>query len=314
MAGRKSDFTLTKLDDLFTTQAQRDEEQLSKIRDIPLELIDDFPDHPFKVRDDEDMMQLVESVKERGVITPATVRQKEDGRYEIVSGHRRKRACELAGFETLRSEIVDLNRDEATILMVESNFQRSEILPSEKAFAYKMRLEALSRQGKRTDLTSNPLGRKSDGKETAQIIGEQSGDSQTQVRRYIRLTNLVPELLEFVDEGRIKMRPAVELSYLDEDCQRDVVDEIDLNDATPSHDQTIRMRKLFNEGNLTTEAIHAVMSEEKPNQKEKIVLRGDRVRQLIPKNIPVSQTEDFVCKALEYYNKFLRNRAERDSR
>lgn len=314
MAGRKSDFTLTKLDDLFTTQAQRDEEQLSKIRDIPLELIDDFPDHPFKVRDDEDMMQLVESVKERGVITPATVRQKEDGRYELVSGHRRKRACELAGFETLRSEIVDLNRDKATILMVESNFQRSEILPSEKAFAYKMRLEALSRQGKRTDLTSNPLGRKSDGKETAQIIGEQSGDSQTQVRRYIRLTNLVPELLEFVDEGRIKMRPAVELSYLDEDCQRDVVDEIDLNDATPSHDQTIRMRKLFNEGNLTTEAIHAVMSEEKPNQKEKIVLRGDRVRQLIPKNIPVSQTEDFVCKALEYYNKFLRNRAERDSR
>ena len=314
MAGRKSDFTLTKLDDLFTTQAQRDEEQLSKIRDIPLELIDDFPDLPFKVRDDEDMMQLVESVKERGVITPATVRQKEDGRYELVSGHRRKRACELAGFETLRSEIVDLNRDEATILMVESNFQRSEILPSEKAFAYKMRLEALSRQGKRTDLTSNPLGRKSDGKETAQIIGEQSGDSQTQVRRYIRLTNLVPELLEFVDEGRIKMRPAVELSYLDEDCQRDVVDEIDLNDATPSHDQTIRMRKLFNEGNLTTEAIHAVMSEEKPNQKEKIVLRGDRVRQLIPKNIPVSQTEDFVCKALEYYNKFLRNRAERDSR
>ena len=314
MAGRKSDFTLTKLDDLFTTQAQRDEEQLSKIRDIPLELIDDFPDHPFKVRDDEDMMQLVESVKERGVITPATVRQKEDGRYELVSGHRRKRACELAGFETLRSEIVDLNRDEATILMVESNFQRSEILPSEKAFAYKMRLEALSRQGKRTDLTSNPLGRKSDGKETAQIIGEQSGDSQTQVRLYIRLTNLVPELLEFVDEGRIKMRPAVELSYLDEDCQRDVVDEIDLNDATPSHDQTIRMRKLFNEGNLTTEAIHAVMSEEKPNQKEKIVLRGDRVRQLIPKNIPVSQTEDFVCKALEHYNKFLRNRAERDSR
>ena len=314
MAGRKSDFTLTKLDDLFTTQAQRDEEQLSKIRDIPLELIDDFPDHPFKVRDDEDMMQLVESVKERGVITPATVRQKEDGRYELVSGHRRKRACELAGFETLRSDIVDLNRDEATILMVESNFQRSEILPSEKAFAYKMRLEALSRQGKRTDLTSNPLGRKSDGKETAQIIGEQSGDSQTQVRRYIRLTNLVPELLEFVDEGRIKMRPAVELSYLDEDCQRDVVDEIDLNDATPSHDQTIRMRKLFNEGNLTTEAIHAVMSEEKPNQKEKIVLRGDRVRQLIPKNIPVSQTEDFVCKALEHYNKFLRNRAERDSR
>lgn len=310
MAGRKSDFTLTKLDDLFTTQAQRDEEQLSKIRDIPLELIDDFPDHPFKVRDDEDMMQLVESVKERGVITPATVRQKEDGRYELVSGHRRKRACELAGFKTLRSEIVDLNRDEATILMVESNFQRSEILPSEKAFAYKMRLEAMKRQGFRSDLTSDPVGQKF----SVEKIADNSNDSKTQIQRYIRLTNLVPELLEFVDEGRIKMRPAVELSYLDEDCQRDVVDEIDLNDATPSHDQTIRMRKLFNEGNLTTEAIHAVMSEEKPNQKEKIVLRGDRVRQLIPKNIPVSQTEDFVCKALEHYNKFLRNRAERDSR
>lgn len=288
MAGRKSDFTLTKLDDLFTTQAQRDEEQLSKIRDIPLELIDDFPDHPFKVRDDEDMMQLVESVKERGVITPATVRQKEDGRYELVSGHRRKRACELAGFETLRSEIVDLNRDEATILMVESNFQRSEILPSEKAFAYKMRLEAMKRQGQRTDLTSTPLVEKLAGKDALSVsrIGEEVGESREQIRRYIRLTNLVPELLEFVDEGRIKMRPAVELSYLDEDCQRDVVDEIDLNDATPSHDQTIRMRKLFNEGNLTTEAIHAVMSEEKPNQKEKIVLRGDRVRQLIPKTFP----------------------------
>ena len=311
MAGRKSDFTLTKLDDLFTTQAQRDEEQLSKIRDIPLELIDDFPDHPFKVRDDEDMMQLVESVKERGVITPATVRQKEDGRYELVSGHRRKRACELAGYETLRSEIVDLNRDEATILMVESNFQRSEILPSEKAFAYKMRLEAMKRQGQRTDLTLSPVGTKL---RTADELAQECGDSRNQIHRYVRLTNLVPELLEFVDEGRIKMRPAVELSYLDEECQRDVVDEIDLNDATPSHDQTIRMRKLFNEGNLTTEAIHAVMSEEKPNQREKIVLRGDRVRQLIPKNIPVSQTEDFVCKALEHYNKFLRNRAERDSR
>ena len=312
MAGRKSDFTLTKLDDLFTTQAQRDEEQLSKIRDIPLELIDDFPDHPFKVRDDEDMMQLVESVKERGVITPATVRQKEDGRYELVSGHRRKRACELAGFETLRSEIVDLNRDEATILMVESNFQRSEILPSEKAFAYKMRLEAMKRQaGRPRKENVSPVGT---NLRTDEQIAQETGDSRNQIHRYVRLTNLVPELLEFVDEGRIKMRPAVELSYLDEDCRRDVVDEIDLNDATPSHDQTIRMRKLFNEGNLTTEAIHAVMSEEKPNQKEKIVLRGDRVRQLIPKNIPVSQTEDFVCKALEHYNKFLRNRAERDSR
>ena len=311
MAGRKSDFTLTKLDDLFTTQEQRDEAKLAKIRDIPLELIDDFPDHPFKVRDDEDMLQLVESIKERGVITAATVRQKEDGRYELVSGHRRKRACELAGFETLRCEVVDLNRDEATILMVESNYQRSQILPSEKAFAYKMRLDAMNRQGQRTDLTSTPLVSKLRANEE---LGEKVGESREQIRRYIRLTNLVPELLEFVDEGKIKMRPAVELSYLDEDCQRDVVDEIDLNDATPSHDQAIRMRKFFEEGNLTTEAIKAIMSEEKPNQKEKIVLRGDRVRQLIPRNIPVSQTEDFVCKALEHYNKYLRNRSERDSR
>lgn len=310
MAGRKSDFTLTKLDDLFSTQEQRDEEKLSKIRDIPLTEIDDFPDHPFKVRDDEDMAQLIESIKERGVITPATVRQKEDGRYELISGHRRKRACELTGFDTLRCEVVDLNRDEATILMVESNYQRSQILPSEKAYAYKMRLEAIKRQGQRTDLTSRPVGKKLSVSE----VSDDVGDSERQVHRYIRLTNLVPELLDYVDEGRIKMRPAVELSFLDEDSQRDVVDEIDLNDATPSHDQTIRMRKFFEEGKLTTEAIQAIMSEEKPNQREKIVLRGDRVRQLIPKNIPISQTEDFVCKALEHYNKFLRSRADRDSR
>ncbi len=314
MAGRKSDFTLPTLDDLFSTQELRDDAKLSKIRDIPLELIDDFPDHPFKVRDDEDMIQLVESVKERGVITPATVRQKEDGRYELISGHRRKRACELAGFEALRCEVVDLDRDAATVLMVESNYQRSQILPSEKAFAYKMRLDALSRQGKRTDLTSDPVGGKWDGKETAQMIGEQSGDSQTQVRRYIRLTNLVQELLDLVDEGKIKMRPAVELSYLDEDSQRVVVDEIDLNQCTPSHDQTIRMRKFFTEGKLTPEVVSAIMSEEKPNQREKIVLRGDKVRSLIPKNIPVSQTEEYVVKALEHYSRFLRQRAERDSR
>lgn len=315
MAGRKSDFNLTRLDDLFTTQAQREEERLSKIRDIPLELIDDFPDHPFKVRDDEDMQQLVESIKERGVITPATVRQKEDGRYELVSGHRRKRASELAGFETLRCEVVELNRDEATILMVESNFQRSQILPSEKAFAYKMRLEAMKRQaGRPSKENSDPVGPNLIGTRSNSLLAEETGDSTSQIKRYVRLTNLVPELLEFVDEGRIKMRPAVELSYLDEDCQRDVVDEIDMNDATPSHDQTIRMRKFFDEGKLTTEAIQAIMSEEKPNQKEKIVLRGDRVRQLIPKNIPISQTEDFVCKALEHYNKYLRQRAERDSR
>lgn len=316
MAGRKSDFSLPMLDDLFSTQEQREEAKLSKIRDIPITEIDDFPDHPFKVRDDEDMIQLVESIKERGVITPATVRQKEDGRYELVSGHRRKRASELAGYETLRCEVVDLTREEATILMVESNFQRSQILPSEKAFAYKMRLEAMKNQGKRTDLTSTPLVEKLGGKEALSVtkIGEEVGESREQIRRYIRLTYLVPELLEFVDEGRIKMRPAVEISYLDEESQRDIVDEIDMNDCTPSHAQTIKMRKFFEEGKLTTEVISSIMSEDKPNQKEKIVLRGERVRQLIPKNIPLNQTEDFVCKALEHYTRFLRNRAERDSR
>ena len=312
MAGRKSDFTLPTLDDLFSTQELRDDAKLSKIRDIPLELIDDFPDHPFKVRDDEDMIQLVESVKERGVITPATVRQKEDGRYELISGHRRKRACELAGFEALRCEVVDLDRDAATVLMVESNYQRSQILPSEKAFAYKMRLEAMKRQGQRSDLTSSPVGTKFD--RSSEAITEETGDSRNQIHRYIRLTNLVPELLDLVDEGKIKMRPAVELSYLDEDSQRAVVDEIDLNQCTPSHDQTIRMRKFFTDGKLTPEVVSAIMGEEKPNQREKIVLRGEKVRSLIPKNIPVSQTEDYVVKALEHYSRFLRQRAERDSR
>ena len=315
MAGRKSDFTLPTLDDLFSTQELRDDAKLSKIRDIPLELIDDFPDHPFKVRDDEDMIQLVESVKERGVITPATVRQKEDGRYELISGHRRKRACELAGFEALRCEVVDLDRDAATVLMVESNYQRSQILPSEKAFAYKMRLEAMKRQaGRPSKENSVPVAQNYEGKTSRELLGEQVGESQDQVRRYIRLTNLVPELLELVDEGKIKMRPAVELSYLDEASQRAVVDEIDLNQCTPSHDQTIRMRKFFTDGKLTPEVVSAIMGEEKPNQREKIVLRGDKVRSLIPKNIPVSQTEDYVVKALEHYSRFLRQRAERDSR
>ena len=311
MAGRKSDFTLPTLDELFTTQELRDDAKLSKIRDIPLELIDDFPGHPFKVRDDEDMIQLVESVKERGVITPATVRPKEDVRYELVSGNRRKRACELAGFDTLRCEVVDLDRDAATVLMVESNYQRSQILPSEKAFAYKMRLEAMKRQAGRPSKDNLvPVGLNFSRVE----LSEQSGESQTQIQRYIRLTNLVPELLDLVDEGKIKMRPAVELSYLDEDSQRAVVDEIDLNQCTPSHDQTIRMRQFFTDGKLTPEVVSAIMGEEKPNQREKIVLRSDKVRSLIPKNIPLAQTEDYVVKALEHYSRFLRQRAERDSR
>ena len=319
MAGRKSDFTLPKFDDIFSTQEMRDDEKLAKIRDIPIELIDNFPEHPYRVQDDEDMMQLAESIKERGVITPATVRQKEDGRYELISGHRRKRASELAGFETLRCEVVDLTRDEAIILMVESNYQRTQQLPSERAFAYKMRLDALTRQGKRTDLTCATELHKSDGKKSRDTVADKSGET---VRRYVRLTYLVPELLDLVDNSVIKdkdclqmaLKPAVELSYLNEDCQRDVVEEIDLNDCTPSHDQTIRMRRMFEQGKLTPEAIQAIMSEQKPNQREKIVLRGDRVRQLIPKSVPLNQTEDFVCKALEHYNNFLRKRAERDTR
>ena len=311
MAGRKSDFTLPTLDDLFSTQELRDDAKLSKIRDIPLELIDDFPDHPFKVKLDEDMDQLIQSIKERGIITPVTLRPKEDGRYEIVSGHRRKKACELAGFETVKAEVREMTRDEAIILMVESNFQRSQILPSEKAFAYKMRLEAIKRQAGRPSKDNLvPVGLNFSRVE----LSEQSGESQTQIQRYIRLTSLVPELLDLVDEGKIKMRPAVELSYLDEDSQRAVVDEIDLNQCTPSHDQTIRMRKFFTDGKLTPEVVSAIMGEEKPNQREKIVLRGDKVRSLIPKNIPVSQTEDYVVKALEHYSRFLRQRAERDSR
>lgn len=313
MAERKSDFALSTLDDLFSTQQEREDAKLEKIRDIPLDLIDDFPDHPFHVRDDEDMVQLVESIKANGVLTPAVLRQKEDGRYEIVSGHRRKRACELAGLTTLRSEIKDLTRDEAIVYMVESNFQRTTILPSEKAFAYKMRLEAIKRQGQRTDLTSATLLQKL-GKTSREIIAENSGESHEQVRKYIRLTNLIPELLQLVDEGRIKMRPAVELSYLDEDSQRDVALQIDINDCTPSHDQTIRMRKMFESGKLTTEVVEAIMSEEKPNQRERIVLHGDRVRSLIPKSVKLKDTEDYVCKALEHYRRYLRSRAERDGR
>lgn len=310
MAERKSDFALPTLDDLFSTQQEREDAKLEKIRNIPLDMIDDFPDHPFHVRDDEDMVQLVESIKANGVLTPAVLRQKEDGRYEIVSGHRRKRACELAGLTTLRSEIKDLTRDEAIVYMVESNFQRTTILPSEKALAYKMRLEAIKRQGQRTDLTSRPVGTKL----SVSKIASDAGDSERQIHRYIRLTNLVPELLDLVDKGRMKMRPAVELSYLDEDSQRDVALQIDINDCTPSHDQTIRMRKMFESGKLTTEAVEAIMSEEKPNQRERIVLHGDRVRSLIPKSVKLKDTEDYVCKALEHYRRYLRSRAERDGR
>ena len=315
MAKKQIDLGLTGLDELFMDDKERAESKLPKIHEIPLSEIDEFPNHPFHVRLDEDMDQLVESIKERGIITPVTLRQKPDGRYEIVSGHRRTKACELAGLATVKAEIKELSRDEAIILMVESNLQRTTILPNEKAYSYKMRLEAMNRQaGRPRKENPTPVVSDLDGQRTNEILGNEVGESREQIRRYIRLTNLVPELLDLVDEGKIKMRPAVELSYLDEDSQRAVVDEIDLNQCTPSHDQTIRMRKFFTDGKLTPEVVSAIMGEEKPNQREKIVLRGDKVRSLIPKNIPVSQTEDYVVKALEHYSRFLRQRAERDSR
>lgn len=311
---RNTDFTLNSLDDLFTSQNERDNGYLPNIQDIPLELLDDFPNHPFRVRDDEDMLKLIESVSERGVLVPAIVRPKADGRYELISGHRRKRASECAEKKTLRCMVSDLDDDAATIIMVDSNIQRTDILPSEKAFAYKMKLDAMKHQGQRTDLTSNPQGRKLVNKETAQIVGEENGDSQTQVRRYVRLTYLVPELLEMVDEGRIKMRPAVEISYLDEDNQRDLVDAIDTEDCTPSHAQTIKMRKFFDEGKLSTDVITSIMQEEKPNQKEKIVIPNKTVEKYIPKSIPAEKRQDYVCKALEHYGKYLQKMRDRESR
>ena len=311
---RNTDFTLNSLDDLFTSQNERDNGYLLNIQDIPLELLDDFPNHPFRVRDDEDMLKLIESVSERGVLVPAIVRPKADGRYELISGHRRKRASECAEKKTLRCMVSDLDDDAATIIMVDSNIQRTDILPSEKAFAYKMKLDAMKHQGKRTDLTSNPQGRKLVNKETALIVGEENGDSQTQVRRYVRLTYLVPELLEMVDEGRIKMRPAVEISYLDEDNQRDLVDAIDTEDCTPSHAQTIKMRKFFDESKLSSDVITSIMQEEKPNQKEKIVIPNKTVEKYIPKSIPAEKRQDYVCKALEHYGKYLQRMRDRESR
>ena len=301
---KKQSLGLNGLDELFMTDRERAENKLPRIYDIPLSEIDDFPDHPFKVRMDEDMDLLVQSVKERGVIVPITLREKEDGRYELVSGHRRKKACELAGFDTIRAEIRDLTRDEAIILMVESNLQRSVILPSEKAFSYKMRLEAMKRQGMRTDLTCDPVGHKLPGAKSVEMLAGSSQDSKTQVQRYIRLTELIPPLLDMVDDGRIGMRPAVELSYLSTESQRELAEIISYMDATPSHDQTIRMRKMSDEGKLSSEAMEAIMNEIKPNQREKISFRADRIRQYLPQNMPKSQTEEYVIQALSYYSRF----------
>ena len=304
---RETKIELTAYDDLFQTVESRAEAALSKIRDIPLSEIDEFPDHPFKVLMDEDMEQLVESIKRNGVMTPATVRLKENGRYELISGHRRKKACELAGLETLKCEVKDLTRDEAIIIMVESNLQRSVILPSEKAFAYKMRLEAMDRQGKRNDLTSTPLVSKSRSNEE---LADKVGESREQIRRFIRLTELVPEILQMVDERQIAFRPAVEISYLAEEQQYTLLEALSYHDATPSLAQAIKMKKFNQDGKLTDEVIQSIMEEEKPNQKEKPAFRDERITKLIPKTVPKGQETDFVVKALEFYNRLLqRNKA-----
>ncbi|MEY8518302.1 ParB/RepB/Spo0J family partition protein [Lachnospiraceae bacterium 29-84] len=300
---KRTEIELTAYDDLFETDESRAEANLSKIREIPIVEIDEFPDHPFKVLMNEDMEQLVESVSRSGVMTPATVRQKEDGRYELISGHRRKKACELAGLETLKCEVKELTHDEAVIVMVESNLQRSVILPSEKAFAYKMRLEAMKRQaGRPPKNNSSPLGThlRSDAE-----LAEKVGESRNQIQRYIRLTELVPEILQMVDERQIAFRPAVEISYLSEEQQYTLLEAMGYNDATPSLAQAIKMKKFMQEGKLTDEVIQSIMQEDKPNQKEKPAFKDERITKLIPKSIPRGQETDFVVKALEFYNRHL---------
>ena len=308
---RETKIELTAYDDLFQTDESREEEKLSKIRDIPISEIDEFPDHPFKVLMDEDMEQLVESIKRNGVMTPATVRLKEDGRYELISGHRRKKACELAGLETLKCEVKELTRDEAIIVMVESNLQRSVILPSEKAFAYKMRLEAMNRQAGRPSKDNlTPMVSDLDTTRTNEKLGKEVGESREQIRRYIRLTELVPEILQMVDERQVAFRPAVEISYLTEEQQYTLLEAMEYNDATPSLAQAIKMKKYNQDGKLTSEVIQSIMEEEKPNQKEKPAFRDERITKLIPKTVPRGQETDFVVKALEFYNRHLqRNKA-----
>ena len=303
---RESKIELTAYDDLFQTDESREEAKLSKIRDIPIAEIDEFPDHPFKVLMDEDMEQLVDSIKRNGIMTPATVRVKEDGRYELISGHRRKKACEFAGLNTLKCEVKELTRDEAIIIMVESNLQRSTILPSEKAFAYKMRLEAMKRQaGRPPKENASPMATNFSKGRSDEELGELVGESKDQIRRFIRLTELVPEILQMVDDRQIAFRPAVEISYLSEEQQYTLLEAMQYNDATPSLAQAIKMKKFMQDGKLTDEVIQSIMEEEKPNQKEKPAFRDERITKLIPKNVPRGQETDFVVKALEFYNRHL---------
>lgn len=308
MAEKTIDLGLTALDELFMTDAQRQENKLPRIRDIPLDQIDDMPNHPYKVRMDEDMDALVESVKTYGIITPVILRKKEDGCFECASGHRRRKAAEMAGYTTIRAEVREMTRDDAIIVMAHSNRQRSKILPSEKAFAYKMELEALKRQGKRTDLTSRPVGEKL----SVDQLSENATDSSRQIHRYICLTNLVPKLLDLVDEGRISFRPAVELSYLTEQEQQDLLETISYEDATPSLAQAIKMKEFSKAGKLGADVILSIMCERKPNQAEKISFRTERLKPYLPKNITPKQTEDYVLKALEHYHWYRERMKERD--
>lgn len=348
------------LDELFSSQEERDDARLKRIYEIPLTEIDPFPDHPYKVRDDEDMEHLVESIRAQGLITPATVRKKKDGRYEMISGHRRLRACQLLNMDRMKCEVLEISKDEATIMMVESNFQRSKILPSEKAFAYKMRLEAMKmlvsrmrenqKKGRdfggkpvgpqleraaehlgreyglsdaelqaigtsasREIMTVCPVGKQEEKYRSDLTVAKEVGESSRQIYRYIRLTELIPELLEMVDEGKIAMRPAVELSYL-EHRQRDVYNLILQEQCTPSHSQALRMKKLYQAGKLSMEALEDIMLEEKANQKERIVFRGDRIAKLFPKDLPLSKREDYVAAAMEHYNRFLQRKAREQER
>lgn len=298
------------IDEPLTLPDDKDDADQKKIHLIPISEIDPFPKHPFHVREDEDMKALVDSIRMNGVLTPAAVREKEDGRYELLSGHRRKRACKIAGLSTLPCKIVELNQDEAVIFMVDSNLQRTEILPSEKAFSYKMRLDAMKRQGKRSDLTSNPVGRKLQEVESAGIIGVETGDSQTQVRRYIRLTRLVPSLLRMVDEKKIALRPAVELSYLPREWQEVVVAAVHYQKRTPSHTQAKELRKLAESSSLTRELVYQLLGEKKPNQRDRVILKTDTIRTYLPKDLPASQREEYIIKALDHYGKY-RARRER---
>lgn len=304
MKNNRVDLGLTGYNELFSSESSRNESKRPKIMDIPLSEIDEAPNHPFKVRVDEDMYKLVKSIEENGIIVPAIVRKKADGRYELVAGHRRKKACELAGIKTLKAEIRNISYDEAVVMMVESNFQRTKLLPSELAFSYKMRMDALKRQGKRTDMSSTPMVAKL---RTGDELGKIHNDSREQVRRYIRLTELIKELLDMVDEDKIAFRPAVELSYLSREEQELLLDTIKCEEATPSLAQALKMKQFSKEGKLNADKILEIMCERKPNQAEKITFKAESLRRYIPRSIiSPKETEEYILKALVHYRDFLK--------